>query len=523
MLAGIVAELPKPAPRRGPWIADDDIDTTILPWQLDTADVQRATAAALRRQAADDLGADPADDTTTLPPQPQPSTAPSSAAQPAARVRTEVGAVRPAVFDPSTADGPSAGTAGPAAGGSAAQGGLAAAGGLGAGAVPAQRAPEPVRHGVPAADHARPAPRPSPRGPNAAAGGRYGPVHPSPGADDGTGTRYGSGARRPAAEDDFRSPSDRPAGVEPSTAPHRAVGQSWTGGHGSGRAGEPASSVVPAQRTSARRRVLVVTTGAVVAVGVAGYGWTSWGGLPQRGDGAALAAGATRTCFVTYAVLSDKDEKFTAGVLITNNSSQPARDWRLRFVMPGDQRVAGGGGFTLTQQGHDVTAGSTAVIEPLRTTQLKLTGRYRQSNPVPMLFTLNGRLCEALVSPKPGDEAALVPNLPGTTVNGGGFPVPPPNVVPSLSTGPNGVVTVTVPPTRTAGPTSRPVTVDPTPLVTPTTTTPPPPSPPSVDEPTPSASTESEEPPPPPPPPPPLDEEPPADQGLFDSLIGYLA
>jgi serine/threonine-protein kinase len=244
-----------------------------------------------------------------------------------------------------------------------------------------------------------------------------------------------------------------------------------------------------------------------------------WNGTSPGGSGAALAATPPpRNCFVTYAVLSDTGRKFKAGLLVTNNSSAPIADWDLRFVMPGDQKVSSKGAVKVKQKGHDVTAASAKAIEPLRSVQVNLNGGYRESNAVPMLFALDGQLCEVLVSAKPGSPARLVPNSPTTVINPSGFPEPGPSAVgvPTLSTNPDGVVV-----TRTADPTAT-RTTGPTETATPleTETVPPelPPGPPVVT----AGPTTPPAPPPPLPLPDPGDDEEEEEEGLLGTIGSVL-
>ncbi len=260
---------------------------------------------------------------------------------------------------------------------------------------------------------------------------------------------------------------------------------------------------------------MLVAAGAVVAVAAAGFGWAAWDGAAPPSGGAAKAA-PPQNCLVTYSVLADNGRTFKAGVLVTNNSPRPVDKWDLRFVLPGDQKVTGGGAVKLKQQGRDVTAASTSAIPPRRTFQLNLKGGYRQSNAVPVAFALNDQLCDALVSPKPGTPARLVPNAPDRRVDPRGFPVVVPTGAPVLSTGPGGVV-VTVPPdpTRT-GVVDR--TVDPTQAPPTTTSAIPPPLPPPPIETTTPVTVQ-------PPPPLPVDEEEDEDAGdggLLEQVTSLL-
>jgi serine/threonine protein kinase len=249
------------------------------------------------------------------------------------------------------------------------------------------------------------------------------------------------------------------------------------GPNGHGRDGHGAG----APRTSTRRRRALVAVGAVAAVGAAGYGWTVWNDQPPR-DGSAQAAlphePGPRSCVVTYSVLADDGKKFKAGLTVTNNAAAAIADWNLRFVLLGDQKLTGHGGLKLKQQGHDVVAESSEVIHPSRTVVLDMSGGYQQSNAVPVAFALNGLMCDAMVSPRPGAAPRPVRNVAGP--NPGGVPgrPGPDGVVPIVSTAPGGVVVTvgTLPPGTTMPPVT---TTDPTVPVTVTTTTnPPPPGPP---------------------------------------------
>jgi hypothetical protein len=340
----------------------------------------------------------------------------------------------------------------------------------------------------------------------------------------------GRGARGPGARGrgaDQRSP-DRNGG----DGQHGPLEQAGGAGHGAGGgpgkppgAGSPPGDLdgrrpggpTPGERLPRHRRVLLVA-GAVVAVGAVAYGLNALAGDGKQGGGIAQAAvPEPRNCFVTYAMLADTGKTFRAGVFVTNGSASPIDDWDLRFVMPGDQQVAGKGAVTVKQEGVDVTASSSSVIQPQRTVQVTLTGGYRGSNAVPVLFTLNGRLCDAFVSPKPGEPARLVPTTPGTGVNPRGFPVAAPAPgVPRLSTGPGGVV-VTVPADPTATTTGVPATgpTTPVPTTTATASPTPPPEPPTpvTTHPT-TPVTES-------PPPIPPDEEPSHD-GVLETITDVV-
>ena len=617
VLAGIAAEAPKP-PARPPW-ADEDRDTTILPWQHNTADIPhppvvavgvaaaaagaaQASAgavyggrppaaepdAAVPRAGAQVSGADPFDRDTSgdeasgdsaavgaasvepVPGASRGSVSASVASDPVAPASAASMAVAPVAAAPVSAAPGSAASASAApmpAPVSAASASAAPVPAVPASAAPASAAsgaaipqqPSGVqaensaflgdRLGFLTGAGAGPARQRPDGGPSAAVdgpiatagGGESAPVRPA----------VVGGARNAATSGPVPVPGQRSGGsVAAAAAGSAAAGTGprgpidhdehpWQGNAGRaskpvpgdrggpGHPGRPPSAgsagVRPADHPDSsragratRRRRGLLAAGAVVAVAAAGFGWAaSDGTAPPRGGGAAIAA-PPQNCLVTYAVLADNGRTFKAGVLVTNNSPRPVDNWDLRFVLPGDQKVTGGGAVKLKQQGHDVTAASTSAIPPRRTFQLNLKGGYRQSNAVPVAFALNDQLCDALVSPKPGTPARLVPNAPDRGVDPRGFPVVVPTGVPVLSTGPGGVVvTVTPDPTRTGvvEPTAEPTQAPPT-----TTSPPPPPLPPPPVETTIPATVE---------PPPPLpdddeDEENPGGEGLLGQVTDLL-
>jgi serine/threonine-protein kinase len=574
VLAGIAAEAPKP-PAPPPW-ADEDRDTTILPWQHGTADIPPPPAVAavgvaaaahgpagavygsrppvaepeaVPEAVAQVSGADPFDRGSSaadasVDAVPQVSRAPVSAAGsapsvPAARVPGSSGPIPPGSAEPV----PSA----PAAPLSAAP----------AAAIPQQPSGVPAENSAFLGDRlgfltgagSRPARQGADSGaPSAAVDGAVaaaagaGPSPVRPAVFDGARSRAGSapapvpaqraggvpdeaaagapaadtGRRRPVGHDEQARPGNpgraRNAGpAGPGRTGHPGRGFAAAGSARGGRTADHPDASRAARVT--RRRRLLVAAGALVAVAAAGFGWTVWDGAAPQG-GAVANAAPPQSCLVTYAVLADNGRTFKAGVLVTNNSPRPVDDWDLRFVLPGDQKVTGAGTVKLKQQGRDVTAASTSAIPPRRTFQLNLKGGYRESNAVPVAFALNDQLCDALVSPKPGAPARLVPNVPDRGVDPRGFPVVVPTGAPVLSTGPGGVV-VTV----TADPTNSGVvdpTVEPT-QVPPTSTSPvPPPLPPPPVE---SSSPVTVE----PPPPLPDDEETTTDgEGLLEQVTDLL-
>jgi serine/threonine protein kinase len=458
VLAGVVAQGPKSAPLVGNW-GDSSDNTTILPWQHGTADVPRPPVHGL---AAD-------------------------SAQPAA-ARSSSGAVYGAPVSGAAVSG------GPAAGGPVSEAGMSSAvsrslsGGvlsLSGGVVSLSGGVVPGEAGDRAAGDA--AGTGSVPAVPVAAGQDGAPVRPA--AFDTDPSRTPGGGAPAGRAPGGGAPAGRAPGGGAPVPAQRAAGGAAAGGApsatGADASGGPRQEAAVAHRISTRRRRVLVAVGAVAAVGAAGYGWTVWNVEPPQ-DGAAQAAEpGPRSCVVTYSVLADDGKKFKAGVTVTNNAAAAIEDWNLRFVLLGDQKLTGYGAVRLKQQGHDVVAESSEVIHPSRTVVLDMIGGYQRSNAVPVAFALNGLMCDAMVSPKPGAPAVPVRNDAGRN-NPGGVPGRPraDGVVPIVSTAPDGaVVTIgTLPPGTTVEPTV-PVTV--------TTTAPPPGPPPPIETTTTAAPTET--------------------------------
>jgi eukaryotic-like serine/threonine-protein kinase len=217
----------------------------------------------------------------------------------------------------------------------------------------------------------------------------------------------------------------------------------------------PSSGSSWGQRTKTRR-ILVVTLG-VLMLGVGTYGWSVSGTKEDAAKGAGLGPDTLpvgNKCVVSYAVWSDQNGRFQAQVTVANRSeTSPIKDWKLWFIMPGDQEVSGNGDVQLDQEsakGGSVTVTSETAIAPLKTVSLPISGRYSASNTPPMAFSLNGAVCETFVSAKPGEPSRYVEQLPNGQTRLGSTRSP----IPGVTVGDGGVITVT--PTTTATTTVKP-------------------------------------------------------------------
>jgi eukaryotic-like serine/threonine-protein kinase len=249
------------------------------------------------------------------------------------------------------------------------------------------------------------------------------------------------------------------------------------------------SKPVPGPRRSSSaksRRILVVAT-AVVLLGGGTYGFTLTGDHGKTGGEGALilppqpsVVPASGKCVVSYAVFVDKNHRFNAEVTLANRAETAVKDWKLWFIMPGDQILSGNGKIQLNQQQHGVTVTAASTLKPQTTVTLPISGRYTKYNNAPLAFKLNGATCETFVSSAPGEPSRKVEHLSNGQVRLSTTP-PTSAPVPGISIDPGGIVHITpttapvvLPPGVTTSPvpvitTSAPGTV----ITTPPETTPP--------------------------------------------------
>ncbi len=211
------------------------------------------------------------------------------------------------------------------------------------------------------------------------------------------------------------------------------------------------------------RRVLVVAMG-VLLLGVGTYGWSLASG---PSDGVAKGSPPVNVlppagkCVVSYAVWSDSNKRFQAQVTVANQNTIPVEDWKLLFLMPGDQILSPGSGTLLTQQDRivQVSLGSAGKLAPQQGASMKISGRYTENNLPPLAFSLNGAPCETFVSAKPGEPSKQVQNLEG---GGTRLVAPSKNTpIPGVSIDPGGIVVIAPTVTPTTKPTSTTTTIPP--------------------------------------------------------------
>jgi hypothetical protein len=116
----------------------------------------------------------------------------------------------------------------------------------------------------------------------------------------------------------------------------------------------------------------------------------------------APAAHAAAGCRVTYTIVTNWSNGFTANIGITN-LGDPINGWTLRFSFPAaGQRITNGWSATYTPNGQAVTAVSlphNSVLATNASTTIGFNGAHTGANPVPTAFTLNDVPCTGSVVP----------------------------------------------------------------------------------------------------------------------------
>ncbi len=129
-------------------------------------------------------------------------------------------------------------------------------------------------------------------------------------------------------------------------------------------------------------------------------------------SGPAAAVQRPPGCRVTYQVWRDSGRNFEAGLTVHNDGRRALHGWRLQFAYPGNQHLTTKP-RRVRQNGRQVTisGGSEDGLPAGRSLTVKLHGAYRQANPLPQAFALNGHACDTTLlgaTSEPGDEPADV-------------------------------------------------------------------------------------------------------------------
>jgi serine/threonine-protein kinase len=151
-----------------------------------------------------------------------------------------------------------------------------------------------------------------------------------------------------------------------------------------------------------RRRRAVQVIGVTAGLAAAGLTLAAYADLPG-GEGASLAitagqAGANRApCAVRYLTRADDASQFNVDLTLTNSGSKALDRWTLQFTFTGDQTLREGSAGEWTQlPTGTVTVRGPAGDSSLRagaSRSLSFSAGYRNANPMPTAFTLNGAGC----------------------------------------------------------------------------------------------------------------------------------
>lgn len=141
-----------------------------------------------------------------------------------------------------------------------------------------------------------------------------------------------------------------------------------------------------------RAQAALVTLAVMAA---AGAGWAASRQAPDvqeaQAAGTAVAAvgpGDESLCAVRYQLRHDSGRNYEAQLTVT--TSAPG-SWRVQFSYPGTQKLTGGS-RTVTQKGRKVTAKGHGKLK-----SFTLRGEYRDYNPLPLAFSVDGVGCRAEV------------------------------------------------------------------------------------------------------------------------------
>ena len=116
------------------------------------------------------------------------------------------------------------------------------------------------------------------------------------------------------------------------------------------------------------------------------------------GPGAAAVALRHPECRVRYQVKRDSGRDFEAQLTLSNTGAHALSGWRLEFAYPGSQRISAAP-KRVVQSGREVVVHGKAngKLDPGRSLTVPLRGGYREVNPMPLAFVLNGHACESTV------------------------------------------------------------------------------------------------------------------------------
>lgn len=149
----------------------------------------------------------------------------------------------------------------------------------------------------------------------------------------------------------------------------------------------------------AGQRRLPVAVAALTLITGVGMVWSSARERAEVVTAQAGAAGAGQPvsvraarCKVRYRVVKDSGDGFEARLTVVNTGDRVLEDWRMEFTYPGTQRLIEPA-RDVAQTGRKVVLDGRQELAVRRSVTVTLRGAYRGSNPLPLIFKVDGQRC----------------------------------------------------------------------------------------------------------------------------------
>ncbi|GAB2626565.1 hypothetical protein Aab01nite_66360 [Paractinoplanes abujensis] len=137
---------------------------------------------------------------------------------------------------------------------------------------------------------------------------------------------------------------------------------------------------------------------ALAVVATAGISWAAARDTPDVREAQAAGAGVVAAgpsddggCAVRYQLRRDSGRDYEAQLTVATTAELAHSSWRVQFLYPGSQQLTGPSS-AVTQKGRRVTAKGHGKLK-----SFTLRGEYRDYNPLPLAFAVDGVRCRAEV------------------------------------------------------------------------------------------------------------------------------
>ncbi|MBL7257147.1 serine/threonine-protein kinase [Paractinoplanes lichenicola] len=152
-------------------------------------------------------------------------------------------------------------------------------------------------------------------------------------------------------------------------------------------------------------------------VATAGISWATTRDTPDVQEAQAAGSGVVAAgpsddggCAVRYQLRRDSGRDYEAQLTVATTEELAQSSWRVQFLYPGSQQLTGPS-KAVTQKGRKVTAKGHGKLK-----SFTLRGEYRDYNPLPLTFAVDGVKCraEVLANMPVSRHERKNPALPGT-------------------------------------------------------------------------------------------------------------